>query len=60
VWLQRELGELARDGRPLSAGDGALERLYAERQPLYAALADIRIGNDAAPDAVAERLLQQL
>jgi len=60
VWLQRELGELARDGRPLSAGDGALERLYAERQPLYAALADIRISNDAAPDAVAERLLQQL
>ena len=58
VWLQRELAALDCSGRPLSAGEGALEKLAAQRMPLYAALADVCITNDAPAEELAERLLK--
>ena len=39
-YLRRALCKLARGGRPLSAGDGAVERLFKERRALYEAAAD--------------------
>ncbi len=43
VYIKRETDKLARGGRPLSAADGALEKMYKERAPIYKALADIII-----------------
>ncbi len=40
VYLRRAVSKLARGGRPLSAGDGAVERLYKERRAVYEAAAD--------------------
>jgi shikimate dehydrogenase len=43
-WLQRELGKLPTDGRPLS---GNLEAMYQIRKPLYARFADHIIDNNS-------------
>lgn len=40
-YVRRPLGSLDTAGRPLSQGDGALERLYAERHGLYESFADV-------------------
>lgn len=52
IWLQRELGQLATDGRPLSQS-GRLERLYENRRPLYQRFADHVVLNDATSQTVA-------
>ena len=58
-YIRRELAKLARAGRPLSAGDGALEKLYAERAPIYEAFADYTVGQcDSVGDCAAEILKQ--
>lgn len=44
VWIQRDLGKLAREGRPLSQGN--LQAMYEARAPLYAAFADIQADNN--------------
>lgn len=47
VYLTRPIHRLATHGRPLSAGGrSALEQLYAVRDPLYRAAADVAIEND--------------
>lgn len=43
VYIRRELSQLARGGRPLSSGDGAVEKLYSERAPIYETCADITV-----------------
>ena len=43
VYIQRNLQDLARGGRPLSSGDNALEKLFTERRPIYEGFADIII-----------------
>ncbi len=43
VYIKRDISTLARGGRPLSSGDGALERLYAERSPIYESLSDVTV-----------------
>lgn len=68
VWLRAPVATLAArvgagEGRPLLGDDpaAALERLYAERRPLYAELADVVV--DVAgltPDEVVEKVLAAL
>lgn len=43
VFLQRDMELLERSGRPLSASDEALKRLYEVRKPIYESMADLRI-----------------
>ena len=43
VYVQRELADLARGGRPLSADDNALEKLFEVRRPIYEDFADITV-----------------
>lgn len=45
-WVEREIGRLSREGRPLSAGEEALRQMAAVRYPLYAAQADCRLDNN--------------
>lgn len=55
VFLQRPLGQLAREGRPLSqAGD--LEWMFAQREPLYRRFSDFTVENQGEPEAVAARI----
>ena len=50
IFLERELDDLATDGRPLSRDRAALERMYAERLPLYREVADVSIRVSGTPD----------
>lgn len=45
-YIKRPLDTLDRTGRPLSQGDGALERLYAERHALYESFCDVQLDGD--------------
>lgn len=47
-WVERDISRLSREGRPLSTGRDALQRLAEIRYPLYAALADCRLDNNGA------------
>ena len=47
VWITREVGALAREGRPISLGSD-LSELYETRRPMYARFADMTAGNDGA------------
>ena len=40
VYIKRELAFLSSDGRPLSKGDGAIEKLFEKRKALYEEAAD--------------------
>ena len=42
-YIQRELQDLAKGGRPLSQGENALEKLYEVRRPIYESFADVII-----------------
>lgn len=53
-WLQRNLQSLPRDGRPLSISTD-LSRMYAVREPMYAAFQDYTVHNDRShQDTVAD------
>lgn len=58
-YIKRDLSLLARGGRPLSAGDGALERLFAARREKYERFADFEIINDATVEDAARRIAQK-
>jgi len=58
VFLGRDLALLAREGRPLSAGD--LDAMYARRLPLYRRFADVHAENSAPPEGVANTILEAL
>ncbi len=51
IWLQRDLYKLATDGRPLSQDGAALEKLYADRAPIYQSLCDRAV---AVKDSIVE------
>ena len=55
IWLQRDLGKLPREGRPLSV---ELEAMYRVRQPLYAAFTDFVIDNNGDPNTTVETILE--
>ncbi len=58
-WIRRELGSLAREGRPLSR-NADLSSMYERRAPLYQAAADHVIDNNASPERAAEAILNIL
>ena len=56
-WIQREIGALPVDGRPLSQTND-LHRMYEVRKPLYEAFADIVISNDIQPEVAAQQIME--
>ena len=40
IYIKRDISNLSSEGRPLSKGDGAIERLYESRKHLYEGAAD--------------------
>ena len=59
VFLDRPLNELAVPGRPLSEKYG-VEKLYAERLPLYRSCADVTAKTEKTPQATAEKIADLL
>ena len=58
VHLERELGQLDRGGRPLSAG-ADLTKMYEERLPMYTAFRDAVCNNSGTARETAEEILRQ-
>lgn len=58
IWLKRSLQSLSTEERPLSEGNGTLETMWKEREPLYREAADFCMTVEETPDAVAKRCLQ--
>ena len=60
-FVDRPLSELATDGRPLSQGNDALQRLYDARIGLYTGYADVNIMNTRGMDAehIAQTVLRE-
>lgn len=54
-WLQRDIGMLPTNGRPLSKA-GKLEEMYQLRKPMYARFADYSITNDTSPEDAAAQI----
>jgi shikimate dehydrogenase len=55
-FIERELCLLESEGRPLSKS-GDLREMYARRLPLYERFADIKIQNNASPEAAADKII---
>ncbi len=60
VYLRRPVEELSQAGRPLSAGDGAVKKLYEQRNPIYEALADYIIDVGSSPEETANAVLKTI
>lgn len=45
-YIRRPLAQLDTEGRPLSQGEGALERLYAQRHAIYESFCDVQLDAD--------------
>ena len=58
IFIERDLSLLAREGRPLSAGD--LEAMYRHRLPLYRHFADLTIQNSESAEIAAQKALEAL
>jgi len=60
VWLRRDLEQLETAGRPLSTDIQSLQRLYAEREPLYRDCCDFicDIDEKKTPPEAAEQVLE--
>ena len=59
VYLQRDLSALSTQGRPLSMGEGRLQKLYEERKAIYEGLADLCICvSEGNPEGTAEEILK--
>ena len=56
VQLKRSLDLLPTDGRPLSKDRQALEAMWQERAPLYAACADLIVDNDGSMEACVQKI----
>ena len=55
VWIKRDIARLATDGRPLSKDLETVKNLYARREPIYKAICDCEIENNAAlEDAIVD------
>ena len=55
IRIERDLGALSTEGRPLSKSPEALRQMQRARGPLYAAAADGTIQNNAAPEEAVAR-----
>lgn len=58
-YVRRPLDTLDTAGRPLSQGEGALERLYEERHTLYETFSDVQLDGDADFSATARRIADE-
>lgn len=54
--IRRALAFLPRDGRPLSASEDAVARLWEARRAAYESAADFPVENDGTVEAAAERI----
>lgn len=57
-FIKRSLDLLPTDGRPLSKGENAIEKLYKERIGFYNRFADISIDNNETIDTAAQKILE--
>lgn len=57
--LRRDIGKLPKDGRPLSLTND-LSEMAAEREPLYAAFADLTVDNNDALEHTLETILEAI
>lgn len=57
--LRRDIGKLPKDGRPLSLAND-LSEMAAEREPLYAAFADLTFDNNNALEHTLETVLEAI
>lgn len=60
VWLTRPLERLPFHGRPLSSGFEAIESMYALREPLYRACADVTVDNGGAVEKTVADILAKI
>ena len=58
ILIIRNVEDLAREGRPLSAGD--LYEMVRIRKPLYRRFADLVVYNDKRPEEAARKILEEL
>jgi len=58
ILICREIDNLARKGRPLSADMDALKRLEKERMPVYKDMADVVIDNKGSINDVAKKIVE--
>lgn len=61
IYLKREIGKLATDGRPLSkGGTEKLKALYEVRSPIYSDISDLEVFNDDTPEKCAQQIYDKL
>ena len=60
IFLDRNIDELASDGRPLSQNPEKIKALYQKRFPIYKECADFEVKVNTAPDLLAEQIIQKL
>lgn len=60
VFLDRNILNLSKDGRPLSQGKDALQKLYKERIDLYTKYADITADSNIPVEGVADSIISDL
>ena len=60
VFLDRNILNLSKDGRPLSQGKDALQKLYKERIDLYTKYADITADSNIPVEGVADSIVSDL
>lgn len=56
-YIERELSQLARDGRPLSQNSD-LAAMFEKRRPLYLDFCDFEVQNNSTPQNCAEKILE--
>ena len=57
-FIERAIGELSGDGRPLSMKTPA-EEMYKTRLPMYLRFADVTVANDTTPEDAADRIISE-
>ncbi len=59
-WLDRQIENLATDGRPLSKDLNAVKELYEQRKGLYQAFADYKIDNNGTVQQAVKGVIEKL
>ncbi len=60
IFLDRNIKNLSKDGRPLSQGEDALQQLYRDRIDLYTKYADATADSNVPVEEVADNIISQL
>ncbi len=58
-YIKRPLESLARGGRPLSAGENAVEKLFNERRPIYEGFADVTVEPCETAELCAREIIKE-